>query len=142
MRSIEILNVAGPRASKDQQIYRDVITILQSAIQILKDEEGRSGNKPQQPETVNEAVERLLSELPLKDKTTIAKMDEDDFVDLHFSLGLGIRNKFLYPENEKLLESCRLVSKDKYLHIDQASSVIIKELWKRMKKSHKIRVVK
>jgi hypothetical protein len=27
---------------------------------------------PQQPETVNEAVERLVSELPLKDITAIA----------------------------------------------------------------------
>ena len=142
MRRIEILNVAGPRASKDRQIYSDVITILERAIQILRDEESRSDTKPQQPETVNEAVERLVAELPLKDKTTIANMDEDDLVDLHFSLGLGIRNKFLYPENEKLLESCRYVSKDKFLHWDQASAVIIKELWKRLKKSHKMRVVK
>ena len=69
-------------------------------------------------------------------------MDEADLVDLHFSLGLSIRNKFLYPRNEKLLESCRFVSKDKYMHWDQASSVIIKELWKRLRETHKLRVLK
>jgi hypothetical protein len=142
MQRIEVLNVAGPRASKDRQIYSDVVTILERAIQILQDEESRSVIKPQKPETVNEAVERLVFELSLKDKTTIANMDEDDLINLHFPFGLSIRNRFLYPENEKLLESCRFVSKDKYLHWDQASSVIIKELWKRLKKSHKIRVVK
>ena len=108
----------------------------------MRDEEGQSGTKPGPPETIDEVVERLVYELSLKDKTTIANMNEDDLVDLQFSLGIGIRNKFLYPRNEKLLESCRFVSKDKYLHWDQAPAVIIKALWKQLKKSHKIRVVK
>jgi hypothetical protein len=141
LRRIAVLNVAGPRASKDRQIYSDVIRILERAIQILKDEENISNNKLQQPETVNEAVERLVSEVPLKDKTAIANMDEDDLINLHFSLGLSIRNKFFYPKNEDLLESCRFVSQDKYLHWDQASSVIIKELWKKLKETHKLRIL-
>jgi len=77
----------------------------------------------------------------LKDKNIIANMEEEDLINLHFSLGLSIRNKFLYPKNEQLLESCRFVSQDKYLHWDQASSVIIKELWKKLKETHKLRVV-
>lgn len=68
-------------------------------------------------------------------------MAESDLTDLHFSLGLSIRNKFLYPRNEKLLESCRQEVADKYLHWDQASTVIIKALWKRTRKTHKLRVV-
>jgi hypothetical protein len=141
MRRITILNVAGPRASKDPQIYSDVINILQRAIQILKDEENRSDTKPQQPETVNNAVERLISGLPLKDKTAIANMDADDLINLDFSLGLSIRNTFLHPRNERLLESCRFLSQDKYLHWDQAPSVIIKELWKRLRETHRLRIV-
>ena len=85
---------------------------------------------------------RHVAQLPLKDKTAITKLDEANLINLRFSLGLSIRNQFLYPRNEKLLESCRDVSQDKFLHWDQASSVIIKELWKQLKKSHKIRVVK
>jgi hypothetical protein len=94
------------------------------------------------PKTVDEAVQRLISDLSLKDKTTIANMDEVDLINLHFSLGLSIRNKFLYPRNEQLLESCRFVSKDKYLHWDQASTVIIKRLWEKLKGTHKLRAVK
>ncbi len=91
--------------------------------------------------TVAEAVQRLMSDLSLKDKNTIAKMDEADLINLHFSLGLSIRNKFLYPRNEQLLESCRFVSKDKYLHWDEAASVIIRELWQRLRQTHKLRIV-
>ena len=141
LRRIEILNVAGPRASKDRQIYSDVINILERAIQILRDEARGSDSKPQQPETIAGAVERLVVELPLKDKTTIANMDEDDLINLHLSLGLSIRNKLLYPRNDKLLESCRSVSQDKYLHWDQASSVIIRKLWERLRETHKLRIV-
>jgi hypothetical protein len=79
--------------------------------------------------------------MQLKEKTTLANMDEADLDKLHFSLGLYIRNKFLYPRNEKLLESCRQEAMDKYLHWNQASTVIIKRLWERLKKSHKLRVV-
>ncbi|MGD8264210.1 MAG: putative molybdenum carrier protein [Desulfobacterales bacterium] len=148
MQRIGMLNVAGPKASKDSAIYGDVLKILENAIQILKDEERRSRIKPQQtkpkeaPKTVDETVDILTNELPLKDKNIIANMAEGDLIDLHSSLGLSIRNRFLYPRNEKLLEACRQEAKDKYLHWDQASGVIIKELWKRLKESHKMRVVK
>ncbi len=94
------------------------------------------------PKTVDEAVQRLISDLSLKDKNTIANMDEADLINLHFSLGLSIRNRFFYPRNEQLLESCRFVSKDKYLHWDQASTVIIKKLWEKLRETHKLKIVK
>jgi hypothetical protein len=83
-----------------------------------------------------------MTDLSLKDKNTITNMDEADLINLHFSLGLSIRNKFFYPRTEQLLESCRFVSKDKYLHWDEAASVIIRELWKRLIETHKLRVLK
>ena len=78
-----------------------------------------------------------------KDRTRIASMDEGDLIDLHFSLGAYVRNEFgLWFGNKQLLEDCRRVSMDHYLHPDQASSIIIKELWKRLRKTHQLRVVK
>lgn len=70
-------------------------------------------------------------------------MDEGDLVDLPFSLGSYGRNEFgLLFGNKQLLEDCRRVYMDQYLHPDQAYSVIIRELWNRLRKTHQLRVVK
>ena len=95
-----------------------------------------------QPKTVDEAVNFIISKLSLKDKTTIAQMSEKDLLNLHPTLGFYIRKWFLYPRNDKLLESCREIEGDKYLHWDQAASIIIRELWKKLRETHKLRVVK
>jgi len=38
-----------------------------------------------------------------------------------------------YAGNDALLESCRLLSGDKNLHVDDASMLIVKALWEREK---------
>ena len=151
--NIEILNVTGPRASGDSLIYGLVTVILELVYnsEIAKDDRSvQSEDNPKTdklessdaPQTVDEAVNLLLSKLSLKDKSTIAKMTEDDLQDLHFSLGLYIRNYLLYPKNDKLLESCRYEAMDKYLHWDRASTVFIKGLRKRLRETHRLRLVK
>ncbi|UCG06965.1 MAG: putative molybdenum carrier protein [Desulfobacterales bacterium] len=148
LQRVEVLNVAGPRASEDPAIYDDVQKILENAIQILRAEERKSEPESRQsepsglPKTVQEAVDRLVSEMPLKDKTSLANMAEADLIKLHFSLGLYVRNRFFYAKNEILLESCRYVAQDKYLHWSQAPMLIIKELWKTLRETHKLRIVK
>ena len=148
LQRVEIINVAGPRASKDPDIYSDVSVILENAIQILRDEEKRSDTKPTQlksskpPKTVDEAVKRLISEMSLKDKTVIANMAEIELSVLHTTLGEYIRNEYgLWSGNEDLITSCRFFSKTEKIREDDASSIIIRELWKRLKESHKLRVV-
>jgi hypothetical protein len=150
--NIETLNVAGPRASKDPQIYGLATVVLELAynLGISKGGKTKPGDDhaktdvPEStdlPETVDEAVDFLISNVSLKDKSTIAKMSEDELGNLHFTFGLFVRNRLLYPRNDKLLESCRQESKDKYLHWDQASTVIIKKLWEKLRDTHKLRVV-
>jgi len=46
----------------------------------------------QPPETIDEAVAKLMSILNNEQKLIIATMPEDDLIDLHFSLGTAIRN--------------------------------------------------
>jgi len=94
------------------------------------------------PQTVDEAVNFLIQKLSLKDKSAIAKMPEDDLDNLYFSFGLYIRTRLLYPRNDKLLESCRQKGMDKHLHWDQAPVVIIKELWKDLRITHRLKIVK
>jgi hypothetical protein len=77
------------------------------------------------PETVDEAVERLIFILEDEHKAALAIMQEKDLIDLHFGLGMAIRNAFdLYVPWSKLLASCGVV------HPDDASEVIISELWR------------
>ena len=141
---IEVLNVAGPRASKDPKIYSKVLKVLEIVYHMQSSAvQSRVARQMGLAKSVSEAVDVLISVMSLKDRTRIASMDEGDLIDLHFSLGAYVRNEFgLWFGNKQLLEDCRRVSMDQYLHPDQASSVIIKELWKRLRKTHQLRVVK
>jgi len=151
LQRVQVLNVAGPRASKDPKIYHDVLRILEQTIQILIDEDKKFGvdfgpdtkrKSSKLPKTVDQAVDRLIGELPLKDKTTIANMAENDLTTLQFTLGTYIGREFgIWSGNRQLLESCEIISGDVDLHPDFAPTVIIKELWKRLRESHKLRVV-
>ena len=80
------------------------------------------------PETVDEAVDRLMIVLDDEQKIDIATLQEDDLIYLHFSLGIAIRNAFgLHHANSKLLASCNSA-----IHPDDVSEVIIKALWEQL----------
>jgi len=87
------------------------------------------------PKSVEEAVDSLVSEMSLKDKVIMANMNERDLDFLHFTIGHYIRETYgLWVENKELMESCRLLyglSGNDDLHVDQASLLIINELWKK-----------
>lgn len=55
-------------------------------------EQLQSITKP--PETVADAVDRLMTVLDSEHKLAIATLTEDDLIYLHFSLGMAIRNAF------------------------------------------------
>ena len=77
------------------------------------------------PETVAGAVDMLLGLLSVEEKFEIAVMPKDKLFDLHFGLGLAIRNAFrLHEPGSKLLASCGTS------HPDDASWVIISALWR------------
>lgn len=152
LQRVQVLNVAGPRASEDPQIYSDVVIILDKVVRIFADEQRKpvmeiqhsvKGKPSIPPRTVEDAVFRLIGELSLKDKTTIANMAEDELTTLQFTLGSYIGNEFgIWSGNRALLQSCEKVSGDNYLHPDYAPPVIIRELWKRLRETHKLRAVK
>ena len=82
------------------------------------------------PETVDEAVERLMTVLEDEHKATLAIMQEKELIDLRFSLGMKIRNAFdLHVPWSKLLASCGVA------HPDVASGVIIQALCRRLNAS-------
>jgi hypothetical protein len=149
---IKILNVAGPKVSEVPGIYRDVYRIIEDALLLLQLEDKKSTAQARQstkekatqfPRTVQEAVDRLLNELSFKDKTTIANMAEVELSVLDSTLGEYIRNEFnLWAENHPLFGSCCFLAKKDHLSEDEAAFLIMTELWKKLRKSHKLRIVK
>lgn len=151
--AIEILNVAGPRASKDNQIYRAVFKLIESVhymqlmnpvgSEVVKSRPNTRVSAAKQPKTVQEAVEILVSELPLKEKITIANMVEEELIMLNANLGRFILDNFgLWSGNEKLVESCLAEAKYSLHDEDDAVAVIVKELWQKLRQTHKLRIVK
>jgi hypothetical protein len=101
-----------------------------------------SDNENPYPRTVDEAVERLHADISLNDEILLATMTEDDLTDFHFSLGHHIRNEFgLWSGNDALLKSCRIIAGRDDLHVDDASCVIIKSLWVRLKKEDRLNIM-
>ncbi|MBW2405811.1 MAG: hypothetical protein JRF17_00455 [Deltaproteobacteria bacterium] len=99
--------------------------------------------RPLLPKNIHEAVERLITEMVLKDKVVIANMTHDELVDLNSNLGAYIRNAFrLWSGNHELIESCKFVSKNKQMNVDEASYVIIEAMWEKLRNTHKLKVVK
>lgn len=153
---IEILNVAGPRASKDPGVYQDALNIIESAYYLglaeismsgagnLKDlMQSQAEPPPTAPRTVDEAVDRMLSNMPLKDKTTVANMSYDELPNLHLTLGGYILNNFgLLSGNWELMKSCRARSATPLQHEEDAVGIILDALWEKLQQTHKLRIVK
>jgi len=80
------------------------------------------------PETVDEAVELLMTIFEDRHKMLLSISKEDELTDLHFGLGLSIRNAFgLHDTDSKLLSDCGSDNPD------DASAVIIKAVWNKLK---------
>ena len=73
------------------------------------------------PETIDEAVSRLIVILSDREKEQIKALPEDELFSLHFSLGKDIRNSFGLNSGNTVLLGNRSA--------DDVSMDIIKELW-------------
>ena len=140
VRKIKILNVAGSRASHDPKIYDAVVDVLKS---VLYPPPETITSKTPNPNTVEEVVDRLINTLHMKGKTNIANMDESELTLLYPTLGEYIRNEFgIWSGNEALLQDCRFRLKKYDINEDDVSRLIIRKLWKRLRDTHALRVVK
>jgi hypothetical protein len=152
---IEVMNVTGSRASEDSDIYKDTVYIIEGTI-LLGLVNAKSGEHltdydrkelldklPIPPKTVEEAVDRLISNLDLEAKVKIANMDLDDLVNLHSNLHIYFKNTFgVWSGNTELLTDCRSISNEPIYNEDDATVVIIGVLWQKLHDTHKLKIVK
>ena len=80
--------------------------------------------EPSQIDVINQFVDEIISELPLKERTGIANMNEEDVEVLQRVFDLYVRRK-IGSETE-----------------DDEYSDIMNELWERLKETHRLRIVK
>ena len=153
--NIEVLNVTGSRVSEDPDIYKNTMYILKDSI-LLSLVKARPGEHladydrkelldklPIPPKTVDEAVDQVISDLDSKDKIKIANMDLSDLLDVHSNTREYFRNFLgLWSGNTELLASCRSISKQHVYREDDVTLVITKALWKKLRETQVLRVVK
>lgn len=148
---VRVLNVAGPRASKDPQIYDLASGLLEAVLSL----DGPSAGSPAKgrkfaaaaatppPATVREAVAALSATLPLKDRVRIANMAEKELPALKAGLGERVILRFgLEGENEPLLRSCRFTARRPVKDADDAARIILRSLWLSLRRTHPLRRVK
>src|SRR5271165_4440286 len=89
------------------------------------------------PQTVSEAVDRLLGNMSTADREEFQGLSEDDLITLHFGMGMGIRNQFgLWEGNDALLGDCAEASGRGgefswlSIHPEDASTIILTALWR------------
>jgi hypothetical protein len=152
---IETLNVAGSRASKDPEIYKDTKYIIEGVIllslvnakadSMITDysNEEYLEKLPAPPKTVDEAVDRLILDLDLESRVKISRMSLDELVNVHTNLHVYFKNAFgLWSGNAELLTDCNAISNDPINNEDDATFVILEVLWERLQETHTLRVIK
>lgn len=144
--NIQVLNVSGNHASEDFEIYADSGRLLRAVYQLFFIESKKS--EPDKlislsPRTVEEAVERLLYELPFKEKANLAKLEEHELQFLSPELSeYIIKNYGLQFKKGMLMKDCCFTAKGKELNEYEAAELIIKKLWIKLRKTHALRVVR
>ena len=96
-------------------------------------------------DTVDAVVEDIIAEMPLDDRVRTANLDGDGLLILQ--LGLGKYLRYLIDNqsedvNKKLMKDCIKQSGNETLDEAEAASYILKELWVRLRKTHRLRAVK
>lgn len=97
----------------------------------------------QLPCTVEQVVELLFDDLSLRDKVVMANLTEYDLDSVLYAIvAKPIRKEFgIYNGNTELLESCCRYIGKKYKSYEDPVMVIIKELWKKSRRTHLLHLV-
>lgn len=146
INEIKVLNVTGTPAGEDPDIYEDTLRLLKGVYQLFFIEAKKSAPanlQPLYPRTVEDAVDRLLAELPFKNKAHMAKLEKYELELLHPTLGEHIAKEYgLRFKKGALIKDCRFRTKNRHLNANDAAVLIIEALWEKLRKTHALRVVK
>lgn len=153
---IGVLNVAGPRASKDPFVYEmtrnllEMVWHIDAVAGVVPGEKGDavgpglwSASSQSRPRSVDEAVAVLVGQLDAKLKSRIASRRGTQLPGLQDVLDEHIIGRFgLFTGNAALLESCRKAAGSAGMDQRSAALFILRKLWERLRETGQLRVVK
>jgi len=147
---IDVLNVAGPRASHDPDIYMDVKMALEILVylQFLAKEatwphDLPPGDTPVFPDSVDAAVDLVMADLSLKTKTAIARLDPSDIQILYFSWVDDLRFRLgLDTGNTVLVVVCRQDAGVAWFTVEDAVMAVVKAVKSACEQACRLKVVK
>ncbi len=96
------------------------------------------------PNTVDEVVDEIIAELTLAERVGTADLDEDEFRVVELTLGKFIRYKLEHLDfgvNTELMKDCLAKAGEPLNEVD-AATVILRQLWNRLRGTHRLRAVK
>ena len=91
--------------------------------------------------TVDQVIDDIITELTLSERVGTADLDENEYHVLELTLGKFIRYKLEHLDVD-VYEALRDYCISKSGRSDDVPALIIWELWKRLRDSHKLWVVK
>ncbi|MCG6912123.1 MAG: putative molybdenum carrier protein [Deltaproteobacteria bacterium] len=149
---IRILNVAGPRSSSDPKIYRSVMDIIEAVsflnlsennpMQTGTSVENPAGNEDP-PRDVSTAVDLIIGGMTLKDRAAMANLTIGELVPLQLNLGMYIRQRLAsWSSSDAFNRSCREAAFEEGLDAANTPMVIIRKTWRKLKATHRLRVIK
>ena len=98
------------------------------------------------PESLLDAlIISFLDDLTLQERVSIADLKEHELKILQLVMGKYMKyriDQLSVPGNSELLKECQEKSGDKSLDDVGASVFILKQIWKRLRETHRLRVVK
>jgi hypothetical protein len=95
------------------------------------------------PETIEQAVERLTAYLTLSDRVFFANLGAKDLPMVHSLLAPIARDELgLLSGNRALLDACRLRTGKPNLSPEEAFSFLIRLFWETLRSTHALRVVR
>ncbi len=112
----EIVNVAGPRESKAPGIADEAREFL---VRALKD-----------PETIEEAADKLVWELDDAQRGDLKALGEDDLINTHFGIAMYVRNTYGLFRKE-----CPLLHAESFGDADDVSGKVVRRAWEKLREN-------
>jgi hypothetical protein len=152
---LNILHVTGPTENEDGKIYSATLDILQAVYFLNLTETSMNQSMGAQellaqplktavpPKTVQAAVDIIINEMHLKDRTLMANLRKEELAPLQLNLGLYIRKKLdIWSQDATLYHACVAAAEKENLDKSNMPMVLIMLMWKKLKDTHRLRVVK